>query len=197
MKIIKKENKIIIKENNYLFYLLSLIFIIVGTLMFLGKFKENNKLLAIFFIIAGLFTLIILKNKKTILDKNQNNISYNEKNLLKGMQEQFPITTAKKLIIQEANSKKMNSNSFNRTSVKYYVSLELENKTLELGSFNPPKIMGFQIGVSKKIETIKEIGLFLNIPVEERKAPSIGDLGKIIGEQIKQAQQNYEAPKNQ
>jgi|GEM_PF-1012247 len=195
MRISKETSDIlVIKDGNLIVFILGFLFALFGFLRILNLAfaTEPNKMpisLACFFLLLGVFVLIVNKTKSLTFDKASNKLTIKSKAFIKKSSEEYDINKIKEVQLRQFYYNNENINSPERLgnaqpSISYLIFLILDNDQeiqLNEGS-GSVKLMGMRLPMEANIA--KKIAAFLNIPIQEIIPPTIGQVLSTVQKNI-------------
>lgn len=176
MKIVKEnQNSMVIKERGILVFLVGIIFASAGFLVILNPdFFINRPPMwsGLVGILIGLFVVFVVKITTITLDKNTRKIVFRRKTLINEKSKEYDLGSIKQLELQQIYT----SSSKGRGGYSFKLVFILD--TGEEVPLNPygssvVRVIGKQIITEKEIGT--RISNFLNIPFQERRAPTVSE----------------------
>ncbi|MEK7478914.1 MAG: hypothetical protein AAB626_03285 [Patescibacteria group bacterium] len=172
MKITKEDpNLMVIKDRNIFVFLIGAVFALAGFLVILKPdfFTEQPPTwFGFMFFIIGLLTLFQAGVVTVSLDKTSNKLLFLRKKLIgKSNQSEYALNQIKEVELSVA---------YNKSGYSYHLSFIFNNGEivpLSPGASSIIKINGWQIVPENDLGT--KISNFLNIPFQERRAPTVGE----------------------
>jgi hypothetical protein len=183
--IIKKVNSdiILIKERNLWVFAVGLALFLVGIFSFIspGKFiQQPSSVLKISFVVSGLLVFIFTKMKTIVLDKTVGKMTINRKALIGSSKEEYNLKQVKSVELRQEYGKK---------DFVYNLFFIMGNNNAIRINETQASIRIMEKSLIPEGEGLK-IAQFLNIPFEQRRAPTTGEVlsevKEIISEKIEE-----------
>ncbi len=164
----------IIKDRNIMALSIGVIIVLVGLMSIFSPqvFKEKPSLsMGIIFSLLGSFVIFKTKVTTVILDKNTNKLTFTHKSLLSRKAKEYSLNQIKAVELQQI---------YERKGYSYGLVFILENNEVVSLTSMGGRMIRSNIGIGRK--TIKEsligtrIASFLNVPFNERRAPTLTEI---------------------
>ena len=198
MKIIQESpSRMVLKDHNYSFFLMGILFVVVGGVVAYMGFMDDNMLAAgigLVFIGGGIYMFVTNKMVTIVLDR-QGMSSMSLKSLLKRESRQFNLSDISELIIKSFLNRSKNSTYYDFSLV--FVMKNREEMQFEFGREKAAGLISLSSPFDKKKNEAQQVANFIGVPLKEIRPPSLGEVfGSVKDALSTQMKQFQEMQKN-
>jgi hypothetical protein len=187
MKIIQEDdNQMILKDRNYVSFIIGIIFSFLGliTIFKADLFTNQPPIWSGFvWVLLGFFAIIVSKITTITLDKSINKLLFFRKGLSGQSNHEYDLNQIKELELSVAYSQ-----SKRKQGYSYHLAFIFNNGEivpLSPGTSSNHRLMGRQIIPEKNIGA--RIASFLGVPFQERRPPTLSETLSTVSSAIQKA----------